>query len=165
MALAWLLLLLWSVVGVPWRSAEAQDVYEMLSEDYKKGVDLALVHLNSHAGVSHHFRFLRSLDKVEAECGFDINYYYHHFHLKPTRCAKGATSTNQNCPFRNDRPLMDCAVCYKTQENQILPDPTPYVHCIQRPRLTQDMVTTRTEHCKQMNYNTGGLTLLAVRND
>ncbi|XP_077364596.1 uncharacterized protein LOC144009016 [Festucalex cinctus] len=159
------LLLLACVGGAVWRSAEAQDAYELLSADYKKGVDMALEHLNSHAGVQHHFRFLRSLDKLDAECGFDVKYYYHHFQLKPTRCAKGPTSRTQRCPFRNDRPLMDCAVCYKTQEDQIRPDPTPYVHCIQRPRLTQDMVTTRTEHCKQMNYNTGGLTLLAVQMD
>ncbi|KAM9775583.1 uncharacterized protein ACBT44_002619 isoform 1-T2 [Syngnathus typhle] len=163
--MAVVLLLLACVGGAVWGSAQAQDAYNLLPADYKKGVDLALMHLNSHAGVHHHFRFLRSLEKSDAECGFDVKYYYHRFQLKPTRCAKGSTSSTQICPFRNDRPLMDCAVCYKTEVDQILLDPTPYVHCIQRPRLTQEMVTTRTEHCKQMNYNTGGLTLLAVQMD
>lgn len=35
------------------------------------------------------------------------------------------------------QPLMDCAVCYKAAEDQIEPSPKPYVHCIQKPRLTQ----------------------------
>lgn len=32
---------------------------------------------------------------------------------------------------------MDCAVCYKTVNDLIEPDPRPYVHCIQKPRLNQ----------------------------
>lgn len=33
-----------------------------------------------------------------------MSYLFHHFHLKPTRCAKGTTESNlQRCPFRNDR--------------------------------------------------------------
>lgn len=35
------------------------------------------------------------------------------------------------------QPLMDCAVCYKTAADQIETSPKPYVHCIQKPRLTQ----------------------------
>ena len=35
------------------------------------------------------------------------------------------------------QPLMDCAVCYKTANDQIEPKPLPYVHCIQKPRLTK----------------------------
>lgn len=34
------------------------------------------------------------------------------------------------------QPLMDCAVCYKTANNEIESIPKPYVHCIQKPRLT-----------------------------
>ncbi|XP_030254901.1 uncharacterized protein LOC115570440 [Sparus aurata] len=144
-------------------SAEAQDPYSELPDYYKRGVDLALEQLNSHAGVHHHFRFLRSLDKSDIESGFGVRYLYHHFYLKPTRCAKGTTESNpQTCPFRNDRPLMDCAVCYKAAEDQIEPSPKPYVHCIQKPRLTQDMRTARTDHCKKMTYNSGAPTLLAV---
>lgn len=44
-------------------SAKAQDPYNGLPDSYKKGVDLALEQLNSHTGVQHHFRFLRSLEK------------------------------------------------------------------------------------------------------
>ncbi|KAM9337267.1 uncharacterized protein ABDE67_018583 [Symphorus nematophorus] len=144
-------------------SAEAQDPYNELADNYKKGVDLALEQLNSHAGVQHHFRFLRTLDKSDIESGFGVMYLYHHFHLKPTRCPKGTANSNpQTCPFRNDRPLMDCAVCYKTANDQIESNPPPYIHCIQKPRLTQDMRTTRMEHCKKMAYNSGAPTLLAV---
>ncbi|XP_078018649.1 uncharacterized protein LOC144458854 [Epinephelus lanceolatus] len=156
-------LLLLVCAGAVLYSAEAQDYYDGLPNYYKKGVDLALEQLNTHAGVHHHFRFLRSLEKSDIESGFGVRYLYHHFHLKPTRCAKGtARSDPQTCPFRNDRPLMDCAVCYKTAGDEIEAPPSPYVHCIQKPRLTQEMRTTRTEHCKKMTYNSGAPTLLAV---
>uniref|UniRef100_A0A8C6UAM7 Retinoic acid receptor responder protein 2 n=1 Tax=Neogobius melanostomus TaxID=47308 RepID=A0A8C6UAM7_9GOBI len=139
--------------------AGAQDPYNDLPVGYRRGVDLALEKLSSHTTVHHHFRFLRTLDKS----GFGVKYLYQHFLLKPTRCAKGTTDSNpQRCPFRNDRPLMDCAVCYKTASDQIEPTPKPYVHCIQKPRVTEEMMNTRTEHCKKMTYNSGAPTLLAV---
>uniref|UniRef100_A0A3B5A7I8 Retinoic acid receptor responder protein 2 n=1 Tax=Stegastes partitus TaxID=144197 RepID=A0A3B5A7I8_9TELE len=144
-------------------SAEAQDPNNELLDQDTKGVDLALKQLHLHAGVQHHFRFLRRLQKSEIEAGFDVKYVYLHFLLKPTRCAKGTTESNpQRCPFRNDRPLMDCAVCYKTVAEEIETSPKPYVHCIQRPRLTEEMTTNRLEHCKKMSYNSGAPTLLAV---
>lgn len=92
-----------------------------------------------------------------------MSYLYHHFYLKPTWCAKGAVESNSEaCAFRNDRvrqkhstlgkiqrahfilvcvfmtwqPLMDCAICYKTANNVMEANPKPYVHCIQKPRLT-----------------------------
>lgn len=146
--------------------AEAQDPYIGLAENYRMGVDLALEQLNSYSGVHHHFRFLRSLDKSHIESGFGVKYLYHHFQLKPTKCAKGITHSNmQRCPFRNDRPLMDCTVCYKTENDQIASSPMPYLHCIQRPRLTEDMRTTRIDYCRKMSYNSGAPTLLAVRNN
>ncbi|KAI3355375.1 hypothetical protein L3Q82_018219 [Scortum barcoo] len=156
-------LLLLVCAGAVLYSAEAQDAFEALPNNYKKGVNLALEQLNSHAGVHHHFRFLRSLEKSDIESGFGVSYLYHHFHLKPTRCAKGTSVSNpQTCPFRNDRPVMDCAVCYKTLDDQIEANPKPYIHCIQRPRLTEEMKTTRLDHCKKMSYNSGAPTLLAV---
>ncbi|KAM8823221.1 uncharacterized protein AB9W97_005252 isoform 1-T1 [Spinachia spinachia] len=159
MSAGWLLL----VCAVVLCSARARDPYDELPDDYKKGVDLALEPLSTHAGVHHHFRFLRSLEKSDSESGFGVKYLYHHFHLKPTTCAKGAAASSpETCPFRNDRPMIDCAVCYKTSGDQIELIPKPYVHCIQRPRLTQEMRTTRTQHCKKMNYNSGAPTLLAV---
>ncbi|XP_073344344.1 uncharacterized protein [Pagrus major] len=156
-------LLLLVCAGAVLYSAEAQDPYNELPDYYKRGVDLALEQLDSHAGVHHHFRFLRSLDKSDIESGFGVRYLYHHFHLKPTTCAKGTNESDpQSCPFRNDRPLMDCAVCYKTADDQIESNPKPYVHCIQKPRLTKDMRKARTDHCKKMTYNSGAPTLLAV---
>uniref|UniRef100_A0A3Q3VSA6 Retinoic acid receptor responder protein 2 n=1 Tax=Mola mola TaxID=94237 RepID=A0A3Q3VSA6_MOLML len=159
---AWLLLPL-VLAGAGLYSAQAQNTYTQLPDSYKRGVDLALEQLQSHAVVHHHFRFLKSLQMSSIESGFGVSYLYHHFLLKPTTCAKGTTDSNaQSCPFRNDRPLMDCAVCYKTANDQIEPSPMPYVHCIQKPRLTRDMKETRTEHCRKMSYNSGAPTLLAV---
>lgn len=65
MAARLLLLLLCVCSVLSWVGAE--DAYAHLSESYRNGVDLALEQLNSHAGVHHHFRFLRSLEKTEIE--------------------------------------------------------------------------------------------------
>ncbi|XP_059182608.1 uncharacterized protein LOC131961751 isoform X2 [Centropristis striata] len=149
-------LLLLVCAGAVLYSAGAQDSYDGLPNYQKKGVDLALEQLNTHAGVHHHFRFLRSLEKSSIESGYVVRYLYHHFYLKPTRCAKGTTDSNpQTCPFRNDRPLMDCAACYETTGDKIELNPTPYVHCIQKPRLTQEIRTARTDHCRKMASNAG----------
>lgn len=160
MAAGWLILVCAAAVLCP---SQAQEPQNELSETHRKGVDLALEQLTSHAGVHNHFLFWRSLEESEMESGFGARYLYHHFYLKPTRCAKGtALSTPQICPFRNDKPLMDCAVCYKTVNEQMESSPKPYVHCIQKPRFTVDMSTTRLEHCRKMSYNSGAPTLLAV---
>lgn len=66
MAAVLLLLLVCAVLY----SARAQDSYNHLPDGYKKGVDLALEQLSSHAGVHHHFRFLRSVEKSEIEVKF-----------------------------------------------------------------------------------------------
>lgn len=156
-------LLLLVCAGAVLYSAEAQDAFNGLPDNYKKGVNLALEQLNSHAGVHHIFRFLRTLDKSDIESGFGVSYLYHQFFLKPTWCAKGTPMSDlQTCSFRNDRPLMDCAVCYKTLNDEIEANPKPYIHCIQRPRLTEQMKTTRRNHCEKMSYNSGAPTLLAV---
>uniref|UniRef100_A0A3B4F0J0 Retinoic acid receptor responder protein 2 n=1 Tax=Pundamilia nyererei TaxID=303518 RepID=A0A3B4F0J0_9CICH len=157
------LLLLVCAVAVLY-SAEAQDSYNGLPEIYKKGVDLAMQQLSTHARVQHHYRFLKTVGKLETEGGFGMRYFYHHFHLKPTRCPKGTTETDpQRCPYRNDRPLMDCAVCYKTSGEQIEAQPNPYVHCIQKPRFTEEMKKAREDHYKKMVYHSGAPTLLAVK--
>uniref|UniRef100_A0A665UAN3 Retinoic acid receptor responder protein 2 n=1 Tax=Echeneis naucrates TaxID=173247 RepID=A0A665UAN3_ECHNA len=144
-------------------SAEAQEPYEDLPESYRQGVDLALEQLNSHAGVRFHLRFLKSLEKREIEHGFRVKYLYHRFHLRPTSCPKNTPDPNpQRCPFNKNRPLMDCAVCYKTIADQMEATPKPYVHCIQRPRLTQDMIRMREEQFSKMHYKTGAPTLLAL---
>lgn len=157
------LLLLLICAGALLSSAGAQDAYDLLPDHYKKGVDLALDHLSFFSGVHHHFRFFRSVDKSDVQSGFNQAYVYHHFYLKPTRCAKGTPVSNlHRCSFRNDRPQMDCAVCFRTDADEIAPNPKPYVHCIQKPRLTQEMRVVRWEHCSKHNYNSGSATLLAV---
>uniref|UniRef100_A0A3Q1GIK7 Retinoic acid receptor responder protein 2 n=1 Tax=Acanthochromis polyacanthus TaxID=80966 RepID=A0A3Q1GIK7_9TELE len=156
-------LLLFVVSAAAVLISKAQEPNNELGDQYRNGVDLALKQLSLHAGVHHHFRFLRSLQKSEIEGDFGMKHVYIHFYLKPTRCAKGTTdSSPQRCPFRNDRPLMDCVVCYRTVEDVMETHPKPYVHCIQRPRLTEEMTTNRLEHCKKMSYNSGAPTLLAV---
>lgn len=57
-----LLLLLTISAGALLPSSEAQSsAYSDLSQSLKRGVDLALERLNSHAGIQQHFVFLRSL--------------------------------------------------------------------------------------------------------
>ncbi|KAM6908305.1 uncharacterized protein PEZ65_016595 [Lycodopsis pacificus] len=157
--MAVLLLLLFSV-GALFLSANAQEAYDNLPETYRKGVDLALENLKAHDGIRHHFLFLRSITKSKIEPGFDVTYIYHNFYLKATNCQKGTVDAT-SCRFRNDRQLIDCAVCYKTFGGGIEPDPIPYVHCVHKPALTEDMKTFRVDHCNTMGYSSGALTLLS----
>lgn len=60
-------LLLLLCVGSVLSLIGAQDASTRLPDSYKHSVDLILEQLNSHAGVHHHFRFLRSLEKSETE--------------------------------------------------------------------------------------------------
>lgn len=60
-------LLLLVCAGAVLYSAEGQDPYDELPDNYRKGVDLAIDQLNSHAHVVHHFRFMKSLEKSEME--------------------------------------------------------------------------------------------------
>lgn len=55
-------LLLLFTVGALFASSNAQENnYNKLSGSFKKGVDLALEKLHSHAGIRHHFAFFKSL--------------------------------------------------------------------------------------------------------
>ncbi|XP_076617158.1 uncharacterized protein LOC143339679 [Chaetodon auriga] len=158
MAALWLLLF---SAGALFSSSNAQENnYNKLSESFKRGVDLALEKLHSHAGIQHHFLFLRSVLLSDIQSGFDVKYIYHHFYLKATNCPKG-TVDSTGCQFRNDRPLIDCAVCYKTFRDEIEQEPKPYVHCVHKTTLTQEMKTTRVDHCNRMAYSNGAPTLLA----
>ncbi|KAM9417374.1 uncharacterized protein ACWYII_023466 [Salvelinus alpinus] len=160
--MAALLLLLLFSAGVLLPSIEAQEAYSKLPDKYRKGVDLALQQLNSHFGVQHHFLFFKSLLKSDIESGFKVQYIYHNFYLKATTCARGTVNpSHQRCQFRNDRPLMDCGICYKTFAGEIEKDPKPYVHCLHKPKLTKAMSTTRQEHCRKMSYTSGAPTLLS----
>lgn len=161
--MAVLLLFLLSVQGLL-LSTDAQESYSRLSETYKKGVDLALHKLHSHKGILHHFLFFRSITQSDIQPGFDVSYIYHHFYLKATSCPKEAHDSTA-CTFRNDRPLIDCAVCYKTYGENIEPEPQPYVHCIHKPTLTEEMKTERINRCNDIGYNSGAPTLLATTGD
>ncbi|CAL8398862.1 unnamed protein product [Arctogadus glacialis] len=156
--------LLWVVlaIGVLLCPAQASDGYSRLDQSSRAGVDLVVQQLHAHVGVQAHFLFFRSVEKFDIEAGFGARHILHHFLLKPTTCAKGTTpATAETCPFRNDRPLMDCTVCYKMFRDEIEAEPKPYVHCIQKPKLTQMMKQTRRDHCRRMSYTRGAPTLLA----
>ncbi|MEQ2314994.1 hypothetical protein AMECASPLE_017617 [Ameca splendens] len=70
-------LLLLVCAGALLHSAEAQDPYDQLSDSYKKGVDLALEPLNTHVGVKHHFRFLRTVEKREHDVSLSFTQNIH----------------------------------------------------------------------------------------
>lgn len=148
--------------GVLLDTTGAQDDFGKLSDDYKKGVELAVQQLNSHAGAQSHFLFFKSLEKSDIDGGFGVNYVYHHFYAKATRCPKGTSNANPTkCAFRNDRPLIDCGICYRMYKGEIQTEPKPYVYCIQKPKLTQDIVAERKDHCSKMSYINGSPSLLA----
>lgn len=67
-------LLLLVCAGAVLYSAQAQDQYDQLPDNYKKGVDLAFEQLNAHAVVQHHFRFLRSLEKSDIEVNLESEF-------------------------------------------------------------------------------------------
>lgn len=63
-----LLLLLMFCVGALLPSSEAQrNAYAELSQSLKRGVDLALEKLHSHATIQQHFVFLRSLSTSDIQ--------------------------------------------------------------------------------------------------
>uniref|UniRef100_M3ZI47 Retinoic acid receptor responder protein 2 n=1 Tax=Xiphophorus maculatus TaxID=8083 RepID=M3ZI47_XIPMA len=144
--------------------SDTQPAYNDLPESFKKGVDLTLERLSSHASILHHFRFFRSLEKSEIEPGFDVKIINHNFYLKATKCPKGTVDAS-SCQFRNDRPLIDCVTCYKTFEGEIEAEPQPYIHCVHRSALTEDMRTTRAEQWEALKYKCGTPTLLSSVGD
>ncbi|KAK2814948.1 hypothetical protein Q7C36_023214 [Tachysurus vachellii] len=149
-------------VAVAFHFSAAQNDFSKLPESYKKGVILAEAQVNSYTGVQTHFLFFKSLAQSSIEAGFNVNYFYHHFYLKATKCPRGAENADlKKCPFRNDRPVIDCAVCYKTLEGEIQMEPKTYIHCVHKPMLTKEMESSRTEHCKKMSFSSGSMTLLA----
>lgn len=142
--------------------SEAQNEFAKLPESYRKGVRLAEKQVNSHNAVQYHFLFFKSLKQSSIEAGFNVNYFYHHFYLKATKCSRGTENADsKTCVFRNDRPVIDCAMCYKTFNGEILMEPKPYIHCIYKPALTQVMESSRLEHCNSMSFSSGTMTLLA----
>ncbi|XP_077410265.1 uncharacterized protein LOC144040183 [Vanacampus margaritifer] len=141
-------------------STEAQEAYGKLEETFKKGVNMSLEKLSEHAGIQNHFLFFRSVTKSNVEAGFDVVFIYHHFYLKATRCPKG-TVDPAGCSFRNDVPMIDCAICYKTFQGVIEPEPKPYLNCLHKPSVTQEVRVSRMEHCNRLAYSNGATNLLA----
>ncbi|XP_055038903.2 uncharacterized protein [Misgurnus anguillicaudatus] len=157
--MAKLMFALFLSAGVLLTSTQAS--FSELPETYKKGVELALKNIHDHESVQHHFLFLKSIQQSQIEAGFDVTYVYHNFYLKATKCTKGTKNADTTmCAFRNDRPLIDCAVCYKTYAGEIEPKPVPYVSCVHKPALTDVMKTERVEHCNKMGYGSGSPSLL-----
>ncbi len=76
--MAVLLLLLFSV-GAVFFSSNAQEAYNKLPDTYRKGVDLALEKLNSHAGIQHHFLFFRSISKSDIEVLYSMSAFLSQF--------------------------------------------------------------------------------------
>ncbi|XP_076869616.1 uncharacterized protein LOC143519751 [Brachyhypopomus gauderio] len=151
-----------SLAAVFLRTSEGLNDFEKLSDSYRKGVELAVQQINTHEGVQQHFLFFKSLKQSCFEAGFQVSYIYHHFYLKATKCTRGTENADsKKCPFRNDRPFIDCAMCYKTFSGKIEEDPKPFVHCVHKPALTEDMMKTRVDHCNKMGYGSGSPTLLA----
>lgn len=121
-----LLLLLVSSAGALPPSSEAQgSAYGQLSQSLKRGVDLVLEKLRSHAAIQQHLVFLRSLSASDVQVesagrdfsarislvyrlgsfmqpGFGVAFIYHHFYLKATTCPK-ETADVTGCRHRNDR--------------------------------------------------------------
>ncbi|KAF6720567.1 hypothetical protein FQA47_009081 [Oryzias melastigma] len=154
-------LMLW-LLAVLFLGSDAQESYNELPEILRKGVDLALTSVNNHSSIQQHFLFFKTVSQTNDELGFDLRYILHNFYLKATNCQRGVNDTSE-CQFRNDRPLIDCSVCYKTFQGEIENPPIPYVHCIHRPKLTEEVIQTRTEHCSKMEYKSGSATLLGSK--
>nr|XP_061809955.1 uncharacterized protein LOC133600914 [Nerophis lumbriciformis] len=141
-------------------SVDAQEAYDKLDEPFKKGVNLSLEKLSNHSSIQNHFLFFRSVAKSDVEAGFDVVFIYHHFYLKPTKCPKGTTDPS-GCSFRNDVPMIDCAICYKTFQGDIEAEPKPYLNCLHKPSVTPEVRTNRIEHCNRLAYSHGATNLLA----
>uniref|UniRef100_A0A8C1YXF4 Retinoic acid receptor responder protein 2 n=1 Tax=Cyprinus carpio TaxID=7962 RepID=A0A8C1YXF4_CYPCA len=158
-----LLFALLLAAGLSLSSAEAQSSVSKLPDSYKKGVELAEQNVNAHEGVMHHFLLFKTIQQSQIEAGFDVVYIYQNFYLKATKCKRGTENADTTtCAFRNDRPLIDCAVCYKTYAGAIEAEPKPYVSCVYKPALTEAMKKERIDHCNKMGYSSGSPTLLAV---
>uniref|UniRef100_A0A8C9SEX9 Retinoic acid receptor responder protein 2 n=1 Tax=Scleropages formosus TaxID=113540 RepID=A0A8C9SEX9_SCLFO len=143
---------------------EGQKAHDQLTELEKKGVDLALQNLNSHPSTEHHILFSKTLDKFSSEAHFDDRFVYHNFYAKATTCTKQTEDPDpKQCPFRGDRPLIDCVICYKGHLENIVSEPKPYVSCVRRPALTEEIKNKRNEQCKTIQHSIGTITLLGTK--
>ncbi|XP_066534809.1 retinoic acid receptor responder protein 2-like [Hoplias malabaricus] len=155
-----LLLVLLSAAELSRCGAEDQGVPEL----YREGTELALDQVHSHSGVQIHFRFFKTISTSEIDGGFGGKFLFHNFLLKPTKCPKGTRDMDlTKCAFRTDRPMIDCAMCYKTFNGVIEKIPKPYVHCVHKPALTKGMIAQRTQTCQNVSYSSGAASVLLVK--
>uniref|UniRef100_A0A672RPY4 Retinoic acid receptor responder protein 2 n=1 Tax=Sinocyclocheilus grahami TaxID=75366 RepID=A0A672RPY4_SINGR len=137
--------------------SQAQESFSKLPDIYKKGVELALRAINAHHASKDHFLFLKSIHQAEIEAGFDVVYIYHNFYLKGTKCKRGTENADTtSCAFRNDRPLVDCVVCYKISAGKIDDKPQPYLSCMYRRSLSKESMREREIGCFRAGF--GSLT-------
>ncbi|CAL8398856.1 unnamed protein product [Arctogadus glacialis] len=141
-------------VGTLLGSAGAQEAYDRLPSKFKLGVDMALEMRNSRAGVKRLLLYFKGLGQSDIQPGNDVTYIYHNFYMKATQCPKGTVDTS-NCPFRENKPEIDCAICYKTIAGKIQASPKPYINCIRKPALTEAMKRKRVNYCNEMGYSSG----------
>ncbi|XP_007260180.2 uncharacterized protein LOC103040706 [Astyanax mexicanus] len=157
-------LLLLALICGAFSSSEAQTDFDKLPESHRKGIELAVNQINSHRTIQQHFLFFKSLEKSDIDAGFGAKFLYHHFLLKPTTCRRGTADANHSkCAFRDDRPVIDCGICFKTFNGAIEETPKPNIHCVYKPTLTQEMVTNRIDTCNKMSYSSGSASVLLVK--
>uniref|UniRef100_W5MVT3 Retinoic acid receptor responder protein 2 n=1 Tax=Lepisosteus oculatus TaxID=7918 RepID=W5MVT3_LEPOC len=156
-----LLSVLLITVGALLASAEE---YDKLPDLYKEGVNLAVKQFNSQKKNKQLFLFFKSMDVSETELEFDVSYVYHNFLLKATKCLQDKTDASANsCPFQNDRPVVDCVMCYRSYQGSIEYEPRPKLYCTRKPQLTEEMKANRVQDCETLkhHYSPGGITLLS----
>ncbi|KAJ8268452.1 hypothetical protein COCON_G00136240 [Conger conger] len=145
------LLFLLLTVGACVSSTEGRRSYDQLPDRYKKGVDLAREHLLLYGSFPYHLLFVKSLNASAVETGFGGKYIYHNFDLKATTCSNDTVDPDpKRCPFRDDRTLINCAVCYKIFSGKVQKVPMPYVTCAHKPFVTQEQADKRFAQCTKM---------------
>ncbi|KAK9953094.1 hypothetical protein ABG768_017117 [Culter alburnus] len=151
--MALLLLVVLLTAGVSLNDAE--DSFRKLPDIYKKGVELALHQINEHDDIQNHFLFFKAIHQAEIKAGFGVTYIYHNFYLKATTCQRGTENADTTtCAFRNDRPLIDCVICYKASAGEI--GGKTYLNCMNRRALSKDIKREREIGCYQAGF--GSLT-------
>ncbi|KAG7269565.1 hypothetical protein CRUP_029834 [Coryphaenoides rupestris] len=134
--------------------AEAQAAYERLPAKFKLGADLALEKQNSRPGGKYHFVFFKSLMQSDIDPDTGELYIYHSFYIKATKCPQGTVDT-RNCTFRENKPEVECAMCYATFGDRVKAVPEPYISCARKTVLTEAVRRRDMNICNRMGDRTG----------
>ncbi|KAF4095666.1 hypothetical protein G5714_023269 [Onychostoma macrolepis] len=133
--------------------SRAQESFSKLPDIYKRGVELTLHQINAHDSIMNHYLFFKSIHQAEIEAGFDVKFIYHNFYLKATECERGMENADATtCAFRNDRPRVDCVICYKISEGEINNKPKPYLNCMHRRLLSKESKREREIGCFRVGF-------------